>query len=420
MEDRIRGRVTDDFDKWAEYSKRTLQGERVEELMGIIEAAGSGPLKLQHLVMSNVIYEMGMPTMCTGVLAARPDGTVIHGRNMDFAFPFVLQHNVSGVMMPQNWPDVTFDVTFHSNGKPKYAATMWPGFVGMATGMRFPENGQGGWSYQLNARLNNIPKVSLEAGNSGGGVGGLIARQTMEDQLYYQGAVNQMYTASYAAPLYFVLGGAGPYEGTIITIDRLGTHEIYSPPPVHMSKKRWYLVQTNDDQKNVAFDKRRPWAKKQIWSMKDHRQDLSVENTFHLLHTFPVLNAITVYSTVMVPKTGYYHTILPTQGAPPVARQEGSCEACVQLVATKAKSTLQSQMPILPQQAPPPAPVLTPTQAGKIAAIRESAEREQRGPRKREGHQRHRLRGVMPGSLMDVTSLLQLNVTTALAEMLEL
>lgn len=45
---------------------------------------------LKLLILSDMLYELQSPTMFSGVLAAESNGTVMHGRNMDYSFPFVM------------------------------------------------------------------------------------------------------------------------------------------------------------------------------------------------------------------------------------------------------------------------------------------------------------------------------------------
>merc|ERR1719265_369061 len=130
------------------------------------------------------------------------------------------------------------------------------------------------------------------------------------------------------APQYFVIAGANPNEGAVITTDRLAVHEVYSPPLAKITSKDkgWFLVQTNDDQFNTPMDQRRPWATQQLAQMD--RDQMTVSSMFNLMHTFPLMNAITVYTTLMVPKTGYYKTILPSEIPPNVGSTLGGWEDC--------------------------------------------------------------------------------------------
>merc|ERR1719409_1451193 len=73
------------------------------------------------------------------------NGTVIHGRNMDYALHFKMPDG-----RKMNWPNVTYDAIMMKGGKPLIKAAMWPAMVGIHTAMRY-----GGWSLEQNTRQNN-------------------------------------------------------------------------------------------------------------------------------------------------------------------------------------------------------------------------------------------------------------------------
>jgi len=81
----------------------------------------------------NYAYELSK-VLCTSIVARQADGTVIHGRNMDFAFPDAMRN-------------ASYIASFYQNGEYLYDAVMFGGYVGVLTA--YKENA---FSFTLNAR----------------------------------------------------------------------------------------------------------------------------------------------------------------------------------------------------------------------------------------------------------------------------
>jgi hypothetical protein len=113
------------------------------------------------------------------------------------------------------------------------------------------------------------------------------------------------------------MAGSKPYEGAVLTIDRLGKHEDFTPEPVRLAERpgtAWHIVQTNDDLDKMAYDHRRPLEERKLQKMD--QDEVDVDHMWEHMHSFPLKDPFQVYTTVMVPATGYYETILPTDEVP--------------------------------------------------------------------------------------------------------
>merc|ERR1719326_2692194 len=120
-----------------------------------------------------------------------------------------------------------------------------------------------------------------------------------------------LYNFKFMAPMYFIISGSGAFEGAVLTIDRLGKHEPDTPPIQYVAKSpNWHLVQTNDDLLHTPLDMRRPLANRLLKSMK--QQNATTEHLFQFMHSLPLFqDPGTVFTSVMVPATGFFKTILP-------------------------------------------------------------------------------------------------------------
>merc|ERR1719436_937997 len=101
----------EDADEWVKH--HNFPAEYVEELQGIVDALPGMPgLSLDCLILFNLVYDLQVSqpgkTLCSGVLAAKSDGTVVHGRTADFTNP-------DGVL----WNGL-YKAIFMRDGKPLY------------------------------------------------------------------------------------------------------------------------------------------------------------------------------------------------------------------------------------------------------------------------------------------------------------
>jgi hypothetical protein len=314
MKPRVQENLGDDWDEWLEIADKEFEKDPIatQELEGMREAVNSKtPIKEDKLFQ--LLYEMDFPLSCSGLLWADNDGTVIHGRNMDYAFHFNYTNKTTGETRVMNWPDVTYEVLFKKGGKPLFISTAWPGDVGVSTAMRF-----NGWTFEQQTRLGlNNAKENLKAAKKGGRSFGLVARRLMETIGDFEKASSALYGSKFMAPQYFIMAGSKPYEGTVLTIDRLGKHEDSTPEPARLAEHpgtAWHIVQTNDDLDKNALDYRRPIEERLLADM--HQDAVDVDHMWGSIHSFPLKNPFTVYTAVMVPATGYYETILPTDEVP--------------------------------------------------------------------------------------------------------
>lgn len=158
----------------------------------------------------------------------------------------------------------------------------------------------------------------------------------METTTNFEDAVQKLYATKFIAPQYFIVAGAGPYQGAVLTIDRLGFHLPATPLIQRMSmgvSGAWHLVQTNDDAMYPPLDDRRGLAELSLKSAK--QSDVNEEFVMNFMRKDGILfnnmaEVPTAFTTVMVPATGYYKTIVQDTATFPqlsIRRHSGSLGA---------------------------------------------------------------------------------------------
>jgi len=301
----VNTKYPDHQDSW--INNVSFDPEYEVELQGMVAAVDHPTVNVERLKWLNMLYEMDSPYLqlgCTGVLWAMPNGTVVHGRNLD---------DFSDDSRIIDWPALTFEANLYRGGQLLMRTTQWPGGIGVHTGLRV-SGANMGWGIQQNTRRPNSWLENLAAASQGGQVFPLVLRRIMEQTPDYATALNQIYSAQFMAPQYFIISGSGPYEGAVVTVDRMGKHAPGTPPIQYLgsSTNDWHLVQTNDDINGYPADSRRPTAN---YLLESTSRDITTSDIsmFEFLHTTPVFNDGTLFSTVMVPASGLYETVLPDE-----------------------------------------------------------------------------------------------------------
>nr|KAF6460018.1 N-acylsphingosine amidohydrolase 1 [Molossus molossus] len=136
---------------------------------------------------------------------------------------------------------------------------------------------------------------------------GFITRSVLENSTSYEEARNILIKTKILAPAYFILGGNKSGEGCVITRDRKKSLDIYE---LDLEQSRWYVVETNYDRwKNPFFlDDRRTAAK--MCLNQTTQESISLPTMYDILSTKPVLNKLTVFTTLMDVAKGQFETYL--------------------------------------------------------------------------------------------------------------
>lgn len=280
------------------------------EYESLIRIANHPEVTLDCLVITDMWQAVDAPTFgCTGLLAAMPNGTVLHGRNIDYDVQQMAKQTakthagIGGNKM--------VDLVLKKGGEPIVSMLAQVGSMGTHTGMRL-----GRYSVNSNARLkNNKMMDNLQALEAGGRNFPWVLRRLLETQTDFASAVQTIETTDLSAPNYFIFAGAGPYEGAIVTKDRLGTHEASTPPTQRLdaAKGVWHLVQTNDDLLSPPEDNRRGTALMRLGSSQQSRVDMDFVQGE--MQSSPVFNSDTILTWVGNPSAGTHRVIMKSSSA---------------------------------------------------------------------------------------------------------
>jgi hypothetical protein len=286
-----------------------LPPEHREEVASISKVTG---FPVGMLLVLNAMYDWSASgtidnRACTSIVAQPPGAAPpIHGRNLDYPFRAAMEH-------------LAATADFQRGGKTVYTAVTYLGTVNFNT-VVVP----GGWSLSHDERDQGFIGTNW--------VDMLLRRRVAtfsrirllaESVTSYDALVASLRSSKLDAPSYFVVAGAQPGEGAIVTRGRDSTDvDVF---PLNASAGRWYVVETNYDHwvSPAHGDDRRHPAERALGEIGPSQIDpttlMSVLSDTRCNTTEgqrSVLNSDTVYTSVMQPSSGKATTVMRTDDVP--------------------------------------------------------------------------------------------------------
>eukprot|EP01059_Diplonema_ambulator_P031833 TRINITY_DN5980_c0_g1_i1.p1 TRINITY_DN5980_c0_g1~~TRINITY_DN5980_c0_g1_i1.p1 ORF type:complete len:416 (+),score=128.29 TRINITY_DN5980_c0_g1_i1:47-1249(+) len=255
-----------------------------------------------QLVMVQLFYEV--EDACTSIVAQNTNGSIFHGRNLDYGLPGL-----------QNF---TATIDFTRNGKPISTGTMYVGYCGLLTGQHVVSPGRASWSISLDQRFYGksvIPyEDTIKELLQGVQNVGFTLRDALGTQDNFTAATKLLGAKPIPAPAYLILSGVEKDEGVVITRDRNGTSAAAGTGrgywPIDTAAGAWYRLETNFDNWEPITDGRRKTANEGM--QKIGESGANNDGLMQVLSTPNVLNSGTTYTAHMQNEVGYYSTTVRT------------------------------------------------------------------------------------------------------------
>lgn len=278
-----------------------------EEVQGIVEALNHSHATLHSFMRQQMLYELGLTEGfdCSGIVATKGDGSIIHGRNLDLGEKF-------------KWgDDITFYAEYMRSGKLVAKSINFFGGVGVHTGIHLGSDGRH-WTFEQNTRLelneNFGHDVSgskwvhntLVAKRNGGKMFALEGRRLLLEKETFTDALDAFSTTTWMTPQYFILASSEKYHGAVLTVGRAqpeAKKSFYDIMALSAAGGKWFLVQTNDDHFGLKLDSRRDAAIDGMKKQKKEHHDVADSDVMTVLRTPPVCNGATLFSWVVTPST---------------------------------------------------------------------------------------------------------------------
>lgn len=280
----------------------TLPAPYGDEIKGIASATD---LPLGEVVLYNIFYEIF--TLCTSIIAFDENGNTMHGRNLDFGLFLGWDLKNDTWQLSELLRPLIVNVEYTRGGVVQYKTVTFVGFVGLITGVK-----PGVMSLSINERFGvyggyiGIFEWILNINRNQSWIT-LIARDVLEKpDIDYDKAVDMLTNTPLLAPCYYIIAGAKSKQGAIITRSRVKADDVW----ILGSNNTWFIAETNYDHWEAPLfidDRITPTNK---CMNKLGQKDLSFEGIFNVLSSKPVLNKLTVYSSLMRASDGYTETYI--------------------------------------------------------------------------------------------------------------
>ncbi|XP_028657918.1 acid ceramidase [Erpetoichthys calabaricus] len=289
------GKLVDLVDKKLPSLIETFPSPFHDELKGIADVSG---VPLGEVLLFNIFYEVF--TVCTSVVAEDSAGKLFHARNMDFGLFLGWDVKNHTWVVTEYLRPLVVNLDFQKGNKTVFKSTSFAGYVGMLTGVK-----PGVFSVTMNERFSldggYIGIIEWIIGRRDGMWMSFLMRSVLENATSYDDAKNQLATTKLLAPAYFILGGNKSGQGCVITRSRTTSLDIWE---IDAKQSQWYVLETNYDRWKDPFflDDRRTPAMKCL--NQTTQAKISLEKIYDVLSTKPVLNKLTVYTTLMEASEG--------------------------------------------------------------------------------------------------------------------
>jgi len=137
-----------------------------------------------------------------------------------------------------------------------------------------------------------------------------LVRQTLENANTYDEAVDMLSNTPLLSPVYYIVGGAKPFDGTIITRSLNATDIVTLMDPD--SPNGWYLLQTNYDPgtPSLFIDDRDTPGNKCMQTLT--QKNVGFKGIYNVLSSRTNLNKLTTYTVLMTTSTNAFETHIQT------------------------------------------------------------------------------------------------------------
>jgi len=274
-----------------------------EEIVGIGEAL---EIPLGEIFAGNIFYEL--EKLCTSIITQDAEGNIYHGRNLDLGALLGWDDKKKTWKIAELLRPLAINVEYKSGGRVLYKSVQFAGSIGVFTGVA-----PGRFSISLNSRSpahrfgGPMSIISwLYFSNTKARFASFWARTVLETAKDYDSALEMLSTQPLLAPVYYIIGGAKPRQGAVVTRSK---SESVHPASFAINSNEWYLIQTNyDSWKDAPFyDNRRTPSKICLNTLYNSvsNEGNQYKMLYNVLSTIPVLNKATIYTTLMSASDGH-------------------------------------------------------------------------------------------------------------------
>jgi len=246
------------------------------------------------IVFLNMIYEI--TNGCTSIAVQSSTNETYIVRNQDLGL---------GMGFTDLLRNQTIHARFKRNGTIVYEGVTFAGYVGLPTGFL-----NGSWGISVNSRNVNGTRwqylervVEMFVTGKAEHIATWVVRDGVDNADTFNAMVSRVSSVALVTDIYFILAGTVPGQGVVVTRNQTATKDLWW---VNATEGRWFVAQTNYDhwEKPPWYDDRIAVADAEMKAMGFN--NVTLPNLYNVLSTVPVLNALTLYTSLMHPARGIF------------------------------------------------------------------------------------------------------------------
>jgi acid ceramidase len=296
------GKLVGLVDKYMGGWDNKLPEPYLSEIKGIANVTG---MELGEVVLYNIFYEVF--SVCTSIVAADPQGNLIHARNLDFGLFMGWNHETHNWDTYEALRPLIINVKWMKGGKEVFRSNQFAGYIGVYNGLKKDK-----FTVTMNERFNLnggfIGIFEWLFGLNHAKFSTFLVREVMEQADSYENALVMLMANEVVAPCYYIVGGTKAPQGAIVT---RGRDSVVSVVTMNQTTDDgWYVLQTNYDpgMAPLFLDDRRTPGKACMNNLTS--KGVSFEGVYQVLDSVTNKNKLTEYTVLMNVATGEFETHL--------------------------------------------------------------------------------------------------------------
>jgi hypothetical protein len=202
------------------------------EVAAVAELSG---LPLSSVALLQMVFELS--ALCTSVVASLRDGSLAHGRTLDWDADFLRR--------------LTIEVDFRRGNRTVFLAATWAGYLGVLTGVR-PQR----FSVSVNYRRGGDESLAdvFSGFQAGGWSVGHLVRDILDNVPVYGDALRRFESEPLLQPAYIIVASASGRQARVVTRTRKSAVRTYGllAPGLSPNDPEWRAIEEEDEMRGTG------------------------------------------------------------------------------------------------------------------------------------------------------------------------
>eukprot|EP01139_Manchomonas_bermudensis_P005195 Amastigsp_a174796_375.p2 type:complete len:499 gc:universal Amastigsp_a174796_375:1511-15(-) len=267
-----------------------LNAEYAQEMQGCAQALG---ISYGWVTILNVGYEAS--DACTSAVIQNTDGTILHGRNLDFW---------AGGAFTQTLKELALNVEFQQGGVTQYTTATFAGYAGALSVLAPTFAATIDTRFYPNGILQLFDEIIVALKERNATLVAFLTRDAAASTTSWTDAVALLSSQPLIADVYYTVSGVNPDEGIVLARNR---ESVANSTQLDAANGKWYVAVTN-----YPWWEPQPLVDDRLIPLYDHLAaygpSLDLDDLFEIFSEKPTLNIQTTYTFMSIPAQGVIQT----------------------------------------------------------------------------------------------------------------